>query len=384
MLLPWEYGVRNLARRPLRTALTLVALCTVVTLILIVVGFIRGLERSLEVSGDPSVILVFSLTAEDNPENSSIDASIPDLLTASVDDISNRFGTSHVSAELFMATRIKDAQGVSGFGLVRGVTDRAPLVRRSIHLTSGRWPNAGEVLIGRLASTKLGSDGRNLKIGDQIEMEGQTWTISGHFSASGAAYESEIWCRLEDLQLATKRQDISLVALLLKPNRSASEIDLFCKERIDLELAAISEQEYYQALQQFYRPVRIIAWAVVWLVSAAGIFTGLNMMYGSVAGRVREIATLRAIGYRRRSVLIGLMQEGLLLAAAAALIAGLIAVVVVDGLAVKFTMGAFQLRIDSLTLMIGFAIGLMLGVVGAIPPAVKALSAEIAATLKAT
>ena len=52
-LLPWEYGIRNLFRRPARSGLTLVALTTVVLLVLVVVAFIRGLESSLAVSGDP-------------------------------------------------------------------------------------------------------------------------------------------------------------------------------------------------------------------------------------------------------------------------------------------------------------------------------------------
>ena len=52
-LLPWEYGIRNLFRRPLRTSLTFAGLTTVIVLVFVVVGFIRGLERSLAVSGDP-------------------------------------------------------------------------------------------------------------------------------------------------------------------------------------------------------------------------------------------------------------------------------------------------------------------------------------------
>jgi len=384
MLLPWEYGVRNLARRPIRTLLTLVALTTVVSLMLIVIGFIRGLERSLSVSGDPDVVLVFSLTAEDNPENSAISVSVPSVLAASIEGVSSRFGGEQVSPELYLATRVTDATGRGGFGLVRGVTHQAPQVRRSLRLTAGDWPGQGEILIGRLAATKLGQGKGALQIGEQLEFEGESWTISGHFSADGAAYESEIWCRLEDLQLATKRQDLSLVALLLGPRGSLGEVDLFCKERLDLELCAVAETAYYDALQQFYRPVRWLAWSVVWMVAGAGIFTGLNMMYGAVAGRIREIATLRAIGFRRRSVLIGLMQEGMLLAAAASLLAGGLAVGLIDGFAVKFTMGAFQLRIDSVALLIGCGSGLLLGVAGAIPPGVKALRAEIANGLKAT
>ena len=71
-LLPWEYGVRNLFRRPGRSLLTLAALTLVVLLIFIVVGFVRGLEASLAVSGDPRVVLVHSAGASENVENSSI------------------------------------------------------------------------------------------------------------------------------------------------------------------------------------------------------------------------------------------------------------------------------------------------------------------------
>jgi len=58
-LLPWEYAIRNLFRRPLRTALTLLGLTTVILLVFVVVGFIRGLDRSLAVSGDPRTGVLF-------------------------------------------------------------------------------------------------------------------------------------------------------------------------------------------------------------------------------------------------------------------------------------------------------------------------------------
>ncbi len=383
MLLPWEYGVRNLARRPVRTVLTFAALATVVMLVFVVVGFIRGLEQSLAVSGDEDVVLVYSVSSEENIENSSIAAQTPMLLTASLDVAVKRFGVTHVSPELYLGTRIQPQQFEGGFGLVRGVSLTAPLVRRSVKLIEGKWPGAGEVIVGRLAAAKLGCPDHALAVGQPVDFEGQSWSISGRFVAAGAAYESEIWCQLGEFQTATKRQDLSLVAILLAPGSSAAEIELFCKERTDLELRAIREPDYYASLQQYYRPVRLLAWTVVALVSGAGIFTGLNMMYGAVAGRIREIATLQAIGYRRRAILISLVQEGVLLAAASSLFSGFIALTLLNGMAVRFTMGAFALRIDSVAILIGCGVGLLLGVVGSIPPALKALRAEVAASLKA-
>jgi ABC-type antimicrobial peptide transport system permease subunit len=107
------------------------------------------------------------------------------------------------------------------------------------------------------------------------------------------------------------------------------------------------------------------------------------MMYGAVAGRVREIATLQTIGYRRRAILLSLVQEGALLAAASSLVAGTIALILFNGLAVRFTMGAFALRIDSISILTGCGVGLLLGVLGSLPPALKALRTELASALKA-
>lgn len=383
MLLPWEYGVRNLARRPLRTALTLSALTTVILLVFVVVGFIRGMEKSLAVSGDENVALVYSVNSEENIENSAITAQTPSLLTASIEGTWKRFGVKHVSPEMYLGTRVRSGDGEESLGLVRGITTNAPLVRRNVKLVDGRWPSTGEVIVGRLAAAKLGYADDRLAIGKQIEFENGSWEIVGHFAAGGAAYESEIWCNLTDFQTATKRQDLTLVALLLEPGTSTAGIKLFCKERTDLELRALAETDYYQSLQQHYKPVRVLAWLIVFLVSGAGVFAGLNMMYGAVAGRVREIATLQAIGYRRRAVLISIVQEGMLLAAAASLIAGAIALLLMNGLAVRFTMGAFTLRIDSLAILFGCGVGLLLGILGALPPAIKALRAEVATSLKA-
>ncbi len=98
-LLPWEYGIRNSLRRPSRSLLTLGALTTVVLLVFMIVGFIRGLESSLSASGDPDVVLVHSRAAEGNVENSAIPAQIPGILSASLDGIQRRFEVLHVSPE---------------------------------------------------------------------------------------------------------------------------------------------------------------------------------------------------------------------------------------------------------------------------------------------
>ncbi len=391
-LLPWEYAIRNLFRRPFRTFLTFAGLTTVIVLVLVVVGFIRGLERSLAVSGDPDTALIFSLGMGENLEYSSIPMRTSDLVPASVGGILTRFGQKYVSPELYLGTQVSfDSQAskteqneqVESMGLVRGVTRAALLVRRQIEIEQGDWPETGEIMIGRMVAAKIGATEAEIGIGKSITLEGREWRISGLFSAGGSAFESEAWCRLDELQQAMKRQDLSIVAVTLSPQSDFADLDLFCKERLDLELQTMREVDYYASLQKDYGPVRWLAWLVVLLVSGAGVFAGLNTMYGSVVGRIPELSTLQTIGFVRRAVLVSLVQEGVLMAAAASLLAVLVALVFVNGSAVRFTMGAFSLHIDSIAVLIGCGVGLSLGFLGAIPPAIRALRMPIVDGLKA-
>lgn len=101
-LLPWEYGVRNLFRRPSRTLLTLMGLTLVVLLVLVVVGFIRGLENSLAVSGDPRVVLVHAPGGSENVENSTVAGRTGPVLAASVEAVQRRYGQAYVSPEIYL------------------------------------------------------------------------------------------------------------------------------------------------------------------------------------------------------------------------------------------------------------------------------------------
>lgn len=383
-MLPWEYGIRNLFRRPTRSGLTLLALTTVILLVLVVVAFIRGLEGSLAVSGDPSTVLVYSVNAAADIENSAIPARTAALLSASLEGIDDRYGMNYVSPELYIGTKVNvDAETPGMFGIVRGVTPAAPLLRRQVQMLEGSWPHRNEILVGRLTAAKLGCDPQRLQIGQTLQFDGQTWTISGRFAAGGSAFESEIWAPLEDLQAALKRQDVSLVAVGLGRGSLPSDVVMFCKEQVHLELQAIPEVTYYASLQKHYQPVRMLGWVVVVLVAGAGVFAGLNTMYGAVVGRVRELSALQAIGFRRRAIALSLIQEATLLSMAASLIASLLAIFLVNGTAVRFTMGAFALCVDSTAILVGCGTGLLLGLIGAIPPAVKAMRYEIVEGLKA-
>ena len=127
----------------------------------------------------------------------------------------------------------------------------------------------------------------------------------------------------------------------------------------------------------------MLGWLVVWLIAGAGVFAGLNTMYGAVVGRISELSTLQAMGFRRRAVTLSLIQEAVLLAVGGSLIASVLALSLINGTAVRFTMGAFVLRVDSVAIAVGCGTGLLLGVFWAIPPAIKAMRLEVVQGIKA-
>jgi putative ABC transport system permease protein len=391
-LLPWDYGVRNLLRRPLRTALTALGLMLVVFLLLLVVSFVRGLDTSLQNSGDEQVAMIHSIAAADNLENSSISDQVPMLIRAELSEVvMQREETPALSPEFLTTSTIRpaDEHGAAQLALFRGVRPEVFLVRRKAYLTGGRFPKAGEILVGRLAAAKLGVPTDDLAVGKTLAVEGVAWTISGHFAAPGTLLEAEIWCPLDDLKQQMKRpNDVSLVAFRLNPQGNRKEqfdqLDYFTRVRHrDLEIGASAETEYYSSLQQHYGPLRGLAWLLVVLVSVAGACGAINTMYAAVAGRVREFAALQAVGFSRRAIGLSLLQESVLLAALATLVATGLAMLLLQGMAIRFTMGAFALQLDHLALLIGCGAGVGLGVVGAVPPALRAFRLPIAVALKA-
>jgi ABC-type antimicrobial peptide transport system permease subunit len=126
-----------------------------------------------------------------------------------------------------------------------------------------------------------------------------------------------------------------------------------------------------------------MVWATASLIALGGLLGGLNTMYAAFASRVREIGALQSIGYARGAIVISLVQESLLATAAGALLACVIGLVALDGLHVRFSMGVFGLTIDSTVMALGLCAGLGLGLIGALPPAWRALRLPIAEALKA-
>ncbi len=396
-LLPFDYAVRNLGRARARMALSIAGSAMVVLLILVSGGFVQGMSQALRATGGDNNVILLGAGSEESIERSEIEAAVPGVITATVQGIRTRAGVAYVSPEVHVMLPVKLAsepveRPATRQVMFRGITTAAALVHDNVSLTLGRWPRAGsdEIMVGRMMPTVIGVSENDVGIGERIVIDKRPWTIVGRFTAPGTVVEAEVWMPLTDLKAATKRETISCVVLTLDPydettgeGAEFADIAAFTKTRPDLELSAMTEREYYGKLASFFGPIKVVAWVTAGLVALGGLFGGLNTMYAAFASRIRELGTLQSLGFRRLAIVLSMIQESTLATAAGGLLACIVGVVFLDGLAVRFSMGAFGLAIDENVIALGLLSGLLLGVVGALPPAIRCLRPTIPVALKA-
>lgn len=386
-LLPFDYAVRNLGRSPVRLGLSLVGTTLVVLLALSAAAFVRGMSTSLVAGGSERNVILLGAGSEESVERSEIGMSVPGLVSAGVEGIRSRLGVEYVSPEVHLQTTVKPTRDWPGSPqvIVRGVTPAAFLVHATARVVEGRLPEPGrdEVLVGALAARKLGAAAEQLAVGRTVYFDDRVWTIAGRFEAPGSVMESEIWCPLTDLQLAARRDNLSCVVLTLDDPASFDDVDAFTKQRLDLELVAMRESEYYSRLAAFFGPIRAMVWATAVLIASGGVLGGLNTMYAAFASRVREVGALQAMGFPRRAIVLSLVEESLLASAAGTVLAAVLALLLLDGMTVPFSAGVFGLTVDSHVMLLGIAAGLLLGLVGALPAAFRCLRLPITEALKA-
>ena len=386
-LIPWDYGVRNLARSPVRLWLSVAGSALVVLLVLAAAAFVRGMDAALVTTGGERNVILLGAGSEESFERSEISPTVPDQVAASVRGIKTRLGVAYVSPEVYLEAVVKPDRdaATSAAASVRGVKPEAFLVHAQVRVAEGRVPEPGrdEVLVGSAAAAKLGLPAERLAVGKTLWFDDRTWTVVGRFDAPGTVLEAELWTPLSDLQLAAKRDNLSCVILTLDAAAELDDVDVFAKRRTDLELVAMAERDYYGRLGAFFRPIQAMVWATAGLIAVGGMLGGLNTMYAAFVGRVRELGTLQALGFSRRAIVLSLVQESVLATAAGSLVAVAVGLLALDGQQVRFSMGVFGLVVDSGVVVLALTAGLLLGVVGALPPAVRCLRLPITHALKA-
>lgn len=407
-LLPFDHAVRNLGRTPGRTLCA--ALGSTVTLVLLLgaVGFSRGIDRSLAGSGGDGNILLLGAGSEESVERSEIPIRAAGVVAASLRGIAQVLGEPAVSPEIHAALPVVAIGGEPGgelggeFGgdalnapspqaesslvVVRGTMPTAFAVHRQIALERGRLPERGrdEVIVGRRVADLLGVDaiepGARLRI-DRIEVD-----VVGLFDAPGTVMDAEIWMPLADLGVLAQRDSLSCIVLATADGdpegRTFAAAEAFSATRLDLELVAMTEQDYYARLAAFFTPLRAMIGLAAGLVAVGAALGGLATLHAVFAARIREFATLQVLGWSRGAIVVSMLQEALLLNAAAMLLATAFAFAVLDGLSIRFSMGLFGIVVDGPTLAVGVAASILLAALGIALPAFRCLRPAVPAALR--
>lgn len=381
-MLPFSYAFRNLLREPSRLFQKVGGSALVIFLIIAAGAFNSGMRGLLTASGSPNNVIFLGAGSEESVERSQISMQSESMIQAGVPGISTRAGVPAVSGEVHYNGLLSVPGESEVQALTRGVTPAAFEVHREVRLVDGQWPLSGEVMVGRLAHHVLGVPREALAIGNIIEFEGEEFRITGHFDAAGTVMESEVWFNRGDLMTLTQRETLSCVVIRLDDPGSHARADLFAKQRLDLELTVVAESEYYANLAVFYGPIRSMTWLTAAMVALGAVMGGLNMLYASFSSRVRELATLQTLGFRRWAVLISLIQESLLTQLVGLILAMATGLLLVDGAMVQFSMGTFRMELSGGVVLVGFLTAFLLGSIGTLPPAFRCLRLPVPVALR--
>lgn len=378
-MLPITYAIRNLFRDPARLLQTVGGSALVVLLVMAAFALNLGMTRVLSATGSPDNVILLGAGSEESVERSEVKLDA-ESITQSVRGLHEALGVPAVSGEIHYMAPLTLMDGTGSQARLRGVTERALLVHPRVRLTAGHFPGPGEVMVGRLAHQNLGVATGVLATGKSVEFSGTPFTISGIFEAPGTVMESEVWFDRNDLATVTQRDSLSCVVARLD-EAEFDDLATLTFQRNDLELVAISEEAYYEKLAAFYQPIRGMTWLTAALVAAGAVFGGLNTLYAAFASRIREMGTLQAIGYGRPALLVSLLQESVLATMTGTLLATLLAALLLDGFTVPFSVGTFSLDLSPPVLIAGLSAGLLLGIVGALPPAFRCLKPSLPSAL---
>jgi putative ABC transport system permease protein len=182
---------------------------------------------------------------------------------------------------------------------LRGVGPQLLALRPEVKILEGRMfrPAVTELIVGKAAHAGF----KSLNVGDRIKTRGATWTVVGVFTTGGDAHESGLMADAETLLAAEQRGGFQSVTVQLESTAAFRKFKDALTSNPALAVDVNREREYYRRQSETIGEViYVIAYVVGGIMAVGAIFSALNTMYSAVSARLREIATLRAIGSARR------------------------------------------------------------------------------------
>ena len=379
-------GLRSIPERLGPSFVIIVGLAGVVAVFTALLAMAAGFQSTLEAAGRPDVALV--LRGGSQAElNSGISRQQGTIIKQAPGVAQGADGLPLASAEVIVIAELMKSGEKSGSNItVRGVEATAFTLRPQLRIVEGRAFTQGlrELIVGQGVARQF----EGVRLGETLRMRGSDWTVVGVF-ASGDAYESELWADVDVAQSTFNRQGYSAVRLQLAGPGDLQTVKdaLSADPRVNVDVE--TEQEYFSGqTEQFRKTIGALAGVVTFIMALGAMFAALNTMYAAVGARAREIATLRAIGFRGLPVVVSIMLESLLLALVGGLLGAVAAYVLFNDVAVStlganFTQVVFQFAVTPALVANGLVIAIAIGMVGGLLPALRAARQPVTTALRA-
>ncbi|MEN9975562.1 MAG: hypothetical protein RLZZ282_1568 [Verrucomicrobiota bacterium] len=387
MLAVTVFNLRSLSERKAAAFTAAIGIAGVVGVLVGVLAIAAGFRQAMTVSGSPEVAVVLRSGA-DSEMTSGLDREATRTI-ADGPGVARGPSGPLTSAELFVIITLPKRQtGTDANVPLRGVEPSAFEVRGNIQMVSGRRFVTGrnEVIVGAGAARAF----TGLDVGKQISVGQSRWDIVGVFSSNGGIAESEIWADAAVLQPAFHRSNsFQSVYVKLVSEAAFQSFKDFLTSHPRLYVKVVRQTEFYAEQSTVVtRFITTLGVFIASLMALGALFGALNTMYGAVAGRTREIATLRALGFGAGPVVISVLIESVLLSLLGGLLGAAAAYILFDGYRAStinwqtFSQVTFAFRVTPVLLgkAIGYAVAI--GLFGGIFPAIRAARLPIAAGLR--
>jgi putative ABC transport system permease protein len=381
----------NLRNIPQRWSSSMVAVLGIggVTLVLVaLLSIAAGFRVALEGSGSEDVAIIMRAGST----NELSGGFGPDTVTV-VSDAPGIKRDAHnkpiLSAELYVLVdgRMRGKDASTNLPL-RGVSQMAPQVRKSFKIVEGRMFREGtnEVIVGDGVVKQY----EGLEVGKTVRWGNANWNVVGRFTDGGGIAESEAWGDTPIVQQAWRRGN-SFQSIRVKLNNPESLKTLKDSLSKDprVRVGVQSEREFYADQQKLMSTIiNTVGWALAIMMGVAALFAALNTLFNAVATRVREIATLRAMGFNGWAVMISVLVEAMILGAIGGLIGGLLAFLAFNGMHsstmnwASFSQMTFAFTVTPQLMITGIIYGLILTFIAGILPGIRAARLPITAGLR--
>lgn len=378
-------NLRNLRHRLDSSLVAVIGFAGVVTVFVAVLSISTGFNATLQATGSPDVAIVMrggagaELNSVLTSNNARLIGEAPGVITTADGPL--------VSPQLLVIiNRPKKSTGLETNVSFRGVDAGAFKVNPRIQIVRGRnfRPGLNEIIVG----TRAASEFRGLQLGGRLKSGRTTWKIVGVFNDGGGLYSSEIWGDLPAVQAAYHRgPSLSSVHVKLASPAAFDKFKQSLESDPQLNVSVERESDYFaeqaRAISGFITGVGSV---IALLMGIGAVFGAINTMYTAVSARSTEIASLRALGFGRSPVLISVLVEGVLLGLVGGVIGSAVAYGFFNGFEAStfnnFSQIVFAFAVTPTLLAVGVGYALLMGLIGGLLPAFRAMRIPIAAALR--